>query len=171
MNPLLQARDDWVFKQLKDALPAEGRLLNFGAGVNTFSDKLVSEGYEVVPLDIVDESIAKTPVVVYDGVKIPESLGQFDAAVISTVLHHIPDEHIDPIMADLAGRAKRIVIFEDVAWHNHASFVQTALFCVKMNVELFDHPLNFRSPEAWKERFSKYNVVDSRLVGTGETGE
>ena len=74
----LQSRSDFINHYIGDFLPPPATILNFGCGINIYSDYLVETGYNVIALDINDVSVSKkVKPVIYDGVKIPSDL-EFD---------------------------------------------------------------------------------------------
>ncbi len=72
-------------------LPPSGRLLEIGAGVGWQARSLVSRGYDVSAIDVVD-SFHKNdrifPVLDYDGARIPFDDASFDIVFSSNVLEH-----------------------------------------------------------------------------------
>lgn len=158
VKPLIDKHDEWLLQHVGDKLSSQPeRILNFGRGLNTFSDILSSMGHEVVPLDITDTSIANSPVVTYDGEVIPDELGNFDTGIVLTVLHHIPNAAHDNILRQLVKRCNRLIILEDVV--TETTFVRTALKCMVDNALYFNHPLQFKRHRTWKEMFEKYGKV------------
>ena len=69
----LQSRSTFIHRYIGDFLPPPpATILNFGCGINIYSDYLVDAGYNVIALDINDTSVSKkVKPIIYDGVKIP----------------------------------------------------------------------------------------------------
>ena len=147
-----QGRIDFINQYIGDFLPPPpATILNFGCGVNFYSDYLVDAGYTVIPLDVTDTSVAKkVKPIVYDGVKIPPDL-EFDCVIVTTVLHHIPEDICIDILQQFKSLNKQIIVMED----NNGSLL-TPFWCMLTNLQFLNHPLNFKSYNEWKTLLSKY---------------
>ena len=56
----LEERNIWIHKKIYEFLPnPPARIMNFGCGLNNYSDYLVKNGYEVLAIDINDISKMK----------------------------------------------------------------------------------------------------------------
>ncbi len=159
-----KTRTDFINHYIKDFLPPiPATILNFGCGLNLYSDYLVDIGYNVIALDINDVSVSKkVKPIIYDGVKIPSNL-KFDCVIVTTVLHHIPEKTSIDILKQLKYSNKQIIIMED-----NYSNLSTPLWCMFTNLQFFNHPLNFKTYHEWKYLFSKHfkiknTVVDDRV--------
>jgi 2-polyprenyl-3-methyl-5-hydroxy-6-metoxy-1,4-benzoquinol methylase len=105
-------RDETIYNKIKNFLPPPpSRLLNLGCGLNTLSDRLQSLNYNISCVDINDISISKKNIFVYDGKNLPQC--NYDACILSTVLHHIPIEEHDRIIKMISKCCKRLIIVED----------------------------------------------------------
>lgn len=156
----LQQRTDFINHYIRDFLPPlPATILNFGCGVNLYSDYLVNAGYNVIALDINDVSVSKkVKPVIYDGVKIPSHLN-FDCVIITTVLHHIPEDICTSILEQLKTHNKQIIVMED----NNVSLI-TPLWCMITNLQFLNHPLNFKTCHEWKTLFSQYFKIKNMKV-------
>lgn len=148
----LESRTNFINKYIQDFLPSPpATILNFGCGLNLYSDYLIDIGYSVIALDINDISISKkVKPIIYDGIKIPPELN-FDCVIITTVLHHIPENICINIIEQLKDLNKQIIIMED----NNVSLL-TPLWCMFTNLQFLNHPLNFKTCYEWKTLLSKY---------------
>ena len=132
--------------------------MNLGCGVNCYSDFLVDKGYKVLAVDIEDLSIAKTPVIVYDGKNLPTC--DYDICIMCTVLHHIPFKKQEKIFEMLSKCCKKLLIMEDDL-HFSTPFV-----CARTNLQLFSHPFSFRKHKDWLKFFSNYcNILYEKTDG------
>lgn len=156
----LQSRSDFINQYIGDFLPPPpATILNFGCGVNLYSDYLVNAGYNVVALDINDVSVSKkVKPIIYDGVKIPTDIN-FDCVIVTTVLHHIPEDVCIGILEQLKPHNKQIIIMED----NNVSLL-TPLWCMFTNLQFLNHPLNFKICHEWKTLFSKYFKIKNMKI-------
>lgn len=155
----LQSRSDFINQYIGDFLPKPlATILNFGCGLNLYFDYLVNAGYNVVALDINDVSVSKkVKLIIYDGVKIPSDI-KFDCVIITTVLHHIPEDVCIDIL-QLKTYNKQIIIMED----NNVSLL-TPFWCMFTNLQFLNHPLNFKTCHEWKTLFSKYFKIKNMKI-------
>jgi len=156
----LKSRGNFINYYIKDFLPPPpATILNFGCGLNLYSDYLVNAGYDVIALDINDISISKkVKPIIYDGVKIPSDI-RFDCVIITTVLHHIPEDICIDILKQLKMYNKQVIVLED----NNISLL-VPLWCMFTNLQFFNHPRNFKTCNEWKTLFSKNFEVNSIRV-------
>lgn len=156
----LQSRSDFINHYIGGFLPSPpATILNFGCGVNLYSDYLVDAGYNVIALDINDVSVSKkVKPIIYDGVKIPSNL-KFDCVIITTVLHHIPENICIDILEQLKTHNKQIIVIED----NNVSLL-TPIWCMFTNLQFLNHPLNFKTCHEWKTLFSKYFKIKNMKI-------
>ncbi len=155
-----KTRTDFINHYIKDFLPPiPATILNFGCGLNLYSDYLVDIGYNVIALDINDVSVSKKiKPIIYDGVKIPSNL-KFDCVIVTTVLHHIPEKTTIDILKQLKSSNKQIIIMED-----NYSNLSTPLWCMFTNLQFLNHPLNFKTYHEWKYLFSQYFKIKNTKV-------
>ena len=110
----------WVRKKIQPFLPflnAEDRILDIGSGNGLVAHSLREAGYEVTPLDVADLSYdASVRPIVYDGRKMPFKNGEFDVALLLTVLHHTNEPNA--ILAEACRVAPRVIIIEDIYENN-----------------------------------------------------
>jgi SAM-dependent methyltransferase len=162
--PVSKFRDTHINKYIKKYLKPEWKtVLNFGCGLNTYSETLYELGYEVTAIDINDQGISEVvPVTLYSVTgDIPGN--NYDLIIISTVLHHIPYNKQFEILKKLKEKTKNIIILEDyVKDDNIISFFQTSLMCAVTNLSFFNREYCFRSPESWKKIFKNlgYSSMD-----------
>jgi 2-polyprenyl-3-methyl-5-hydroxy-6-metoxy-1,4-benzoquinol methylase len=146
-------RDETIYNKIKNFLPPPpSRLLNLGCGLNTLSDRLQSLNYNISCVDINDISISKKNIFVYDGKNLPQC--NYDACILSTVLHHIPIEEHDRIIKMISKCCKRLIIVED-----DNDYILTTLICMITNVQFYNHPRAFRSYREWKSFLSNYGNI------------
>ena len=149
---LERVRNKGVLECFEDYLKKGDRILDFGCGLGGVSEKLVSDGYEVVSLDVRDISLTDVKPVIYDGKKIPFKNDSFDVALVLAVLHHTPDP--EKLLKEIGRVAERIVLLEDVYDDWFGKYI-TLFFDSLFNLEFFGHPHSNKSDKEWKECFKK----------------
>ena len=149
---LERVRNKGVLECFEGYLKKGDRILDFGCGLGGVSEKLISDGYEVVSLDVRDISLTDVKPVIYDGKKIPFKNDSFDVALVLAVLHHTTSP--EKLLKEVGRVAERIVLLEDVydGWlGKYITFLFDSLF----NLEFFGHPHSNKSDKEWKECFKK----------------
>ena len=109
-------------------------------------------------LDVIKPGYQKAPVVIYDPREsFPFAAESFDASLLMTVLHHVPDP------AAILREAKRVtrktlIVVEDL-YHHALGRWWTVLRDQIYNFEFFGHPCQFRKKEKWLELFRECGFV------------
>jgi len=163
--PLSIYRDREIHMMISEYLPPQPcKILNFGAGLNTYGEFLTFLGYDVTSLDIVDQSISTAPVTVYDGdpSNIPDE--QYGAVIISTVLHHIPsDIHLE-ILQELKKRTNTIIVIEDHMDDNIWSYLKTSASCALFNMNFINRHYEFKPADEWIKLFQLINPKNIKHI-------
>jgi len=149
---LERVRNKRVFDCFEDYLKEGDRVLDFGCGLGGVSEKLISDGYDVVSLDVENMSLTDMEPVIYDGKKIPFKDDSFDVALVLTVLHHTPDP--EKLLKEVGRVADRMVVVEDVYSGLVGKYV-TFFFDSLFNLEFSGHPHSNKSDEEWKKCFKR----------------
>ena len=107
---------------IRDHLTNVGRIIDLGCGTGIYARFFTPETY--VGIDINPEYIAAArvkfpqhPFHVQDALSSPFSAGEFDAGMISGVLHHLNDDDADRALREIARLVRpggRVVIWEDI---------------------------------------------------------
>lgn len=164
-------RDNYIHKTFsKKYLKNNSKILIFGCGLNTYSEILKKEGHTVVSLDIVDQSISSTPVVLYNGSDIPSDIGLFDCVIISTVLHHInKSDHIH-ILESIKKITKSIIVIEDKIQDYDFSYIKTSINCAISNFSFINRYYNFETKDNWLKLFNRLttNKIEYQTDGMYE---
>ncbi len=149
---LEKVRNKGVLECFENYLKEGDRILDFGSGLGGVSEKLISDGYEVVSLDVRDISLTDVKPVIYDGKKIPFKNDSFDMALVLAVLHHAasPEE----LLKEVGRVAERVVLLEDV-YDGWVGKYITFLFDSLFNLEFFGHPHSNKSDKEWKKCFKR----------------
>jgi len=95
-----------------------GKVLDFGSNGGYYALELKRQGFDVYTTDVLDcrdESAKILPFIkMHRPNEIPAAFNKFDTTIIKTVLHHIEDKNLLPILGHLRGISKRLVIKEDI---------------------------------------------------------
>jgi ubiquinone/menaquinone biosynthesis C-methylase UbiE len=136
-------------------LPANGKILDVGAGSGHLTEAVSKEGHHVTALDIEDLRFVQMPLVLADGTHLPFAEASFDAVLLLTVLHHAACCRQPEMLKEAArviGPGGRIIVLEDT-FRTLFERVQTFILDTAMNAEFFGHPHGYRSLEEWKDLF------------------
>lgn len=143
----LDKRAEYFVSLFEKDLSPDSRILDIGGGWGFYSHPLQERGHRVTVLDVVKPRLQKSPVVIYDGARIPFPDKSFDISLFVTVLHHVSDpEALLREAARVTGR--RIVLIEDIFHHRLGRF-WTEWRDRLYNFEFVGHPANFRKAEEW----------------------
>lgn len=152
-------------------VPDSAKVLDIGGGWGFYADPLRrSRRSEVTVLDVVEPGFRKTPVVTYEGEKIPFPDRSFEVSLLITVLHHVPFP--EKVLAEAKRVTRRFVIVVEDLYHSSWGRFWTALRDTFLTLEFVGHPRNFRKKEEWRQTFRKLGFrvdfekeVDTRLLG------
>ena len=132
------------------------RVLDIGAGHGFVAQAIAKRGCVVTALDVRNTSfVPDLPVQIYDGRTIPFGADAFDAALLITVLHHIPDP--DATLREAARVASKIIILEDLV-ESPAERAFTHFADSWLNWEWRGHPHSNRSDADWRATFAGLNL-------------
>lgn len=132
------------------------RILDIGAGRGLVADVLIQRGFEVSLVDVADLSLVPhLRPTLYDGKRLPYPNDAFDAALLLTVLHHVPDP--DNTLAEARRVARKLIIIEDI-YETEAERVLTMMGDSWLNQEFAGHPHSNRSDAGWRAAFARLNV-------------
>jgi SAM-dependent methyltransferase len=146
-------RSKRVLSLFEPFLPDAGRVLDIGAGTGHVAALLQRPGRAVVACDILDLLMVPLPFVICDGGRLAFLEGSFDAALLVTVLHHIPRDLHGRFLSEAARVLKpggRLILMEDV-YHSAAELAATKFFDSVMNGEFAGHPHSNRMLSEWIE--------------------
>ena len=147
----LEERAERFVRLFENQISEKSRILDLGGGWGFYDKPLRERGHEHLVLDVVKPGYQKAPVVVYDGAKIPFPDQSFDVTLLVTMLHHVTDPE------SLLGEVRRVtrhkvIVVEDLYHHKLGRF-WTILRDRLLNLELLDHPHQFRKQEEWTAFF------------------
>ncbi len=135
-------------------LPRQSHVLDIGGGWGFYAEPLAKKEHYVTVLDVVRPGFQKAPVVVYDPAKsFPFPDKSFDASMLITVLHHIPDPEAVLREAVRVTRGQVIVI-EDLyrhSWGRQWTILRDRIY----NFEFFGHPCQFHTAKEWQTIFQR----------------
>ncbi len=132
-------------------LPPAGKLLDIGAGTGHVAALLRSPDRRVVACDIMNLLMLPLPYVLCDGKALPFVDAVFDAALLVTVLHHVPKANHTQFLSEAARVLKpggKLVLMEDT-YRNAVELNCTKFFDSVMNGEFAGHPHANRTLADW----------------------
>lgn len=169
---LEQRAEDFV-RIFEKSLKPESRVLDVGGGWGFYDRPLRQRGHRVTVMDVVSPEVQNAPVVIYDGKRFPFPDQSFDASLLVTVLHHIPEP--EPVISEVIRVTRgKVVVVEDL-YRGRVGRLWTVFRDMFYNCEFIGHPKNFKTREGWidlfRDRFSMNLVldreIDTRLLGLG----
>ncbi|HSY11592.1 MAG TPA: class I SAM-dependent methyltransferase [Verrucomicrobiae bacterium] len=150
-NDITFRRSQAVVSFFAQYLPASGRVLDIGTGTGHVAAILPKPGRSVVGCDIMNLLMIPLPYVLADGSALPFLSASFDAAMLITVLHHVPK----PLHARFFNEAARVlkpggtlILMEDT-FHGGLERYATMFFDSVMNAEFAGHPHANRTLADW----------------------
>jgi ubiquinone/menaquinone biosynthesis C-methylase UbiE len=149
----LEARAEKIVQLFENQIPRKCRILDLGGGWGFYAEPLKKRGHEHLVLDVVNPGYQKSPVVLYDGSRIPFPDQSFDVTILMTMLHHVPDPMA---LFEEVRRVTRqqVVVVEDL-YHHTAGRFWTICRDRLLNVEFSAHPHQFRKDGEWQDFFRK----------------
>lgn len=102
---------DFRLKRICQFLSINDKILDLGCGSCCLTQKIKDKGYNIVGIDVVNESKCYNPVI-FDGKVIPFNDKSFDVTICAFVLHHIVNCE-DMLDEMIRVTKKYILIFED----------------------------------------------------------
>ena len=147
----LEARAEKIVRLFEKQIPSGCRILDLGGGWGFYAQPLTKRGHEHLVLDVVKPGYQKAPVVLYDGSRIPFPDASFDVTVLVTMLHHVPDP--EALLKEVRRVTRRKVIVVEDLYHHRVGRFWTICRDRFLNVELIDHPHQFRTDAGWREFF------------------
>ncbi|HMB93996.1 MAG TPA: methyltransferase domain-containing protein [Rhodothermales bacterium] len=139
-------------------------VLDLGAGEGYVGQVLTDEkGARVTLADVVPMNQTRLPHVLYDGSTLPFADNAFDVTVLYFVLHHA--EHQEEVLLEaLRVSRSRVLIVESVYKTTRGLQLLTFLDKLANRIRSSGHMkgqeghLHFRTVEAWRSLFAKYDV-------------
>jgi ubiquinone/menaquinone biosynthesis C-methylase UbiE len=152
-NAITFSRSRKVASYFESFLPKQGRFLDIGTGTGHVAASLRSSERSVVGCDILNLLILPLPYVLADGGQLPFLDASFDAAMLITVLHHVPKSLHSRFLAEAARVLKpggTLIVVEDT-FHGAIEPEITKFFDSVMNGEFAGHPHANRTLDEWVE--------------------
>jgi ubiquinone/menaquinone biosynthesis C-methylase UbiE len=156
-----RARAASMLSRFQTWLPPDARVLDIGTGTGHVAQAVVATGRRVVSCDAIDLRLAAIRFLLCDGAALPFASEQFDAALLITVLHHVPRERHNAFLAEAMRILRiggRLVVFEDT-YRNAVERIVTACEDSVMNLEFAGHPHANRSLEEWRRTLEGLGAV------------
>ncbi len=141
-------------------MPTSGKLLDIGAGTGHVAALLQKPERTVVACDIMDLLMLPLPYVLCDGRQLPFLNDSFDAALLVTVLHHVPKPDHPRFLNEVVRVLKpggKLVLMEDT-YHRAVERETTKFFDSVMNGEFAGHPHANRTLAEWMALMTQAGV-------------
>lgn len=149
----LDRRAEYFTGLFEKYLPRGSRVLDIGGGWGFYAGPLERRGHEVIVLDVRCPGYQLSPVVLYDGQRIPFADQSFDVSLLITTLHHVPAP--EALIAETRRVTRsRLIVVEDL-YHHSLGRYWTILRDQIYNFEFFGHPCNFKKREEWLYLFQQ----------------
>lgn len=104
------------FKNFADAISGS-TVLDFGSGRGHLAALIARDGYDCYTTDVMDYRGADAAHLPFrqmaSPVDVPYADDMFDSAIVKTVLHHVDEPHLIPLLKNLRRVARRLIIEED----------------------------------------------------------
>lgn len=143
----LEKRAEGFVQLFENQIPEKSRILDLGGGWGFYDKPLRDRGHEHLVVDVVRPGYQKAPVVIYDGSRIPFPDRSFDVTLLVTVLHHVTDP--EALLKEVRRVTRwKVVLIEDL-YHHGLGRLWTICRDRMLNLELLDHPHQFRKQDAW----------------------
>lgn len=158
---------DWVFKvwlwdakfkieRISEGISKKDRILDIGTGPGSVCLLLNIEGYNISPLDVVDQALSsEIEPELYNGKKLPYKDSSFDTALILTVLHHTSNP--EEVLSEAKRVADKIIIIEDI-YSNPVQKYLTYFVDSIVNMEFSGHPHSNKNDTEWRGIFSELGL-------------
>ena len=113
LTNIAQRRVKVKVAQLSPYLQQGQRILDIGCGNGLLCKKLRKRGFNVLPVDIADNSFLPDVLpVIYNGERLPFNDNEFDTVLLITILHHARNPEI--VLAESMRVASKLIIIEEI---------------------------------------------------------
>ena len=167
----LDKRADFFVQHFEPYLKPNSRVLDIGGGWGFYAEPFRKRGHHLTVLDVVKPGFQKAPAVIYKGgERIPFPDKSFDASLLMTVLHHIPDPEF--VIREAKRVTRGILIVVEDLYHHPLGRLWTILRDRFYNFEFFGHPCQFKKREEWLGIFQKhgFSLVEEKEIYTRLSG-
>jgi SAM-dependent methyltransferase len=167
VNAIGRSRSQKLLPYLQPWLPESGRVLDIGVGSAHMAEAVQTAERKVVGVDITDMRFVPMSLVYGDGAQLPFANGSFEAALLLTVLHHIPSPAHVPVLREAMRVVKdggRLLLLEDT-YHSDVERRFTLFLDTMMNAEFSGHPHANRRLREWQDLIATLNF---KIVHAGE---
>ena len=143
-------------QRISEHLSKKDKILDVGTGPGSVCLLMQREGYNLTPLDVVDQTLSsEVEPLIYNGKKLPFDDNSFNTALILTVLHHTSNPK--EILSEAKRVADKIIIVEDI-YSNPIQKYLTFIVDSIVNMEFAGHPHSNKSDTEWKTTFNKLGL-------------
>lgn len=150
---MYQIRSKKIMTNVGMIFDGKKKILDIGSGTGCIAE-ILKKNHEIKLIDIKNISLNKDfQPLIFDGENIPFSDGEFDLALLITVLHHTKNP--DQLLYEAGRVSNKILIIEDI-FSNRAEFYWTCFMDSLINFEILTNPHNNRTDLEWKQTFKKF---------------
>lgn len=149
----LEKRAERLVQLFENQIPKGCRVLDLGGGWGFYEKPLRDRGHEHLVLDVVNPGYQKAPVVLYDGTRIPFPDNSFDVTLLMTMLHHVSDP--GELLKEVYRVTRHQVVVVEDLYHHALGRFWTLCRDRLLNLELLDHPHQFRKQDEWTNLFEQ----------------
>ncbi len=143
-------------QRISEYLSKKDKILDVGTGPGSVCLLLNREGYNVTPVDVVDQTLSsEIEPLIYNGKKLPFDDNSFNTALILTVLHHTSNP--EEILSEAKRVSNKIIVIEDI-YSNPIQKYFTFIVDSIVNMEFAGHPHSNKSDTEWKITFNKLGL-------------
>jgi ubiquinone/menaquinone biosynthesis C-methylase UbiE len=160
VNAIGRSRSQKLLPYLQSWLPKSGRVLDIGVGSAHMAEAVETGERKVIGVDITDMRFVPMSLVYGDGAQLPFADGSFQAAMLLTVLHHIPSPAHVPVLQEamrVLKRGGRLLLLEDT-YHSKLERRFTLFLDTMMNAEFSGHPHANRHLSEWQDLIASLDL-------------
>jgi SAM-dependent methyltransferase len=156
IHSIERRRAESILLQIEPFLKGATSVVDIGAGPCVISEVLMASSYNIVPIDIQDNSFSDmVSPILYNGRRIPFQDDLFDVSLLLQVLHHTANP--GAVLEEARRISERIIVLEDV-FTNSIGRYTTCLADSLLNFEFEGHPHSNKRDCEWQQLFAQLGL-------------
>ncbi len=152
----LDERSELFVRLFENWLAPQSRILDIGGGWGFYAEPLRRRGHHLTVLDVVKPGFQKAPVVIYENARMPFHDQSFEASLLITMLHHVPDP--EAILREALRVTQGVIVVVEDLYRHPAGRLWTQFRDQMFNFEFFGHPSQFKKQEEWTALFDRLGL-------------